>query len=76
MADLFSGPPGDRLLGYQVEREGPCLQCSWLEQELEQVKYESTRLSNQVLELVQQKLRLSQQVDAWEVGRSWGTRGR
>ena len=71
VADLFSCPPGDHLLGYQVEREGPCLQCSWLEQELERAKYESTRLSNQVLELVQQKLSLSQQVDAWEVGRSW-----
>lgn len=73
MADMLSGPPGaagNPLLGYQ-EREGACLHCSWLEQELEQAKYECTRLSNQVLELVQQKLSLSQQVDAWEVSRTY-----
>ena len=71
VADMLSGPPGaagNPLLSYQ--EEGACLHCSWLEQELEQAKYECTRLSKQVLVLVQQKLSLSQQVDAWEVSRT------
>ena len=70
MADLLSAPPNTAegpFLGYQAE-EGPCLHCSWLEQEVERAKGESARLANQVLVLVQQKLSLSQQVDAWEVG--------
>ena len=71
VADMLSGPPGaagNPLLSYQ--EEGACLHCTWLEQELEQAKYECTRLSKQVLVLVQQKLSLSQQVDAWEVSRT------
>lgn len=78
MSDMLSGPSntaGGLLLGYQVEAEGPCPHCNWLGQELERAKGESARLANQVLALVQQKLSLSQQVDAWEVGRTTHTIG-
>ena len=67
MLSTSPGAVGTLHLGYQ-EGGGACLHCEQLEEELERTKHECTRLSNQVLLLVQQKLSLSQQVEAWEVG--------
>lgn len=43
-----------------------------MELELAKCKMDMMSLNSQLLDAIQQKLNLSQQLEAWQVSRSWG----